>query len=243
MKDHANGEIIFLLDVNYKMKNLVTFGCSNTYGHGLDDCLRLDGTPGLFPSSHAWPVFTAQQLNLTLDNQGQPGASNKRIWHNALHYNWNVTKVDADVALIMWSFTTRYAILRKKHERDQQSRIKSDVNFNVNSNDKIQKMYFKRIFETYDSQQHLLAYVSQLHYFFEERNIPNFHIFSEHEMYSGEFYKWLPPNMIWKHMGFHWSENRIDVAKDGDHNGPKSHKAFGQKVGKWLSKKDMRLFR
>ena len=61
--------------------DLVAFGCSFTYGHGLPDCIGEDGVSnGPTPSVLAWPNQLKTFCNFkTVDNQGEPGASNKII--------------------------------------------------------------------------------------------------------------------------------------------------------------------
>ena len=211
--------------------NLITFGCSNTYGHGLEDCLRPDGTPGLTPSNLAWPTHTAKLLGYNLLNEGQAGASNRRIWHNALHYPYK-----ADTVIIMWSYLPRYSILKKSHEKNKNERLKRTNNIHINDQNKTSRFYFKRLFDVYTAEQELLAYASHLHYELTEQKVKNFHIFSDHGMYDADFYGKLPKKMLWKHWGFHWTEHRIDIASDNIHNGPKSHEAWGKKVFEWVDR-------
>ena len=68
--------------------DLVTFGCSFTYGHGLHDCIDPDGqSHGPLPSVLAWPNQLKSISNFkTVDNVAEPGASNKLITKYALEY-------------------------------------------------------------------------------------------------------------------------------------------------------------
>lgn len=215
--------------------NLITFGCSNTYGHGLEDCYMPDGTPGGQPSKLSWPNYTAKLLGYELFNEAQPGASNKRIWHNALHYRYNIETI-TDTVIIMWSYLPRYSILKKSHEKYKHERMKRCNNLHINDQNKASHFYFKRLFEIYDAEQELLAHASHLHYQLTEQKVKNFHIFSDHKMYDADFYGKLPKKMLWKHWGFHWTENRLDVSLDNDHSGPKSHEAWGKKVFEWVDR-------
>ena len=58
-------------------KRLITFGCSNTYGHGLPDCHVPPNEAGPNPSKVAWPQLLADRRGLECVNLGQPGGSNK----------------------------------------------------------------------------------------------------------------------------------------------------------------------
>ena len=62
-----------------RIKRLVTFGCSLTYGHGLADCYLPNGREGPEPSIQAWPKLVSNKLRIEVDNRGIPGGSNKEI--------------------------------------------------------------------------------------------------------------------------------------------------------------------
>lgn len=93
-----------------QIDRLVTFGCSLTYGHGLEDCIVNGKDPGPNPSKQAWPAVVGEKLNLLVDNQGIPGASNLQILHTILNYKFNPT----DLVIIMWSHTDRDFIFKEK---------------------------------------------------------------------------------------------------------------------------------
>ena len=210
-------------------RRLVAFGCSNTYGHGLSDCYK-DGRPGRLPSNFAWPSLLADKLDITVDNKGQPGASNKRIWHNGLHYDYT----ENDTVIFMWSYLTRYSILHKSHETHENKRRDQRVNLHVNQSEKPSRYYFKHIYDDYDSTQQLLAFSSQIYHMLKDKNIKSYHIFADYNKFDDKFYKLLPQSMDWKHWGFHWEENKLDVADDGMHNGPQSHAAWADKIFNWI---------
>lgn len=70
---------------------LVTFGCSNTFGSGLED------------QTQAWPYVLANELSKEVDNQAVPGASNLQILETILNYNF---KQD-DLVIVMWTIVNR----------------------------------------------------------------------------------------------------------------------------------------
>jgi len=86
--------------------NLVTFGCSYTYGSFLPDCN--DDTYGnIPPSSYAWPSLLYKNLNFkTLCNQGFPGSSNYKIMKSILNYKF---QKDTYVC-VLWTHFVRYTI-------------------------------------------------------------------------------------------------------------------------------------
>jgi lysophospholipase L1-like esterase len=70
---------------------LVTFGCSNTYGVGLDS------------RDDAWPSVLGDHLGLEVINNGIPGASNLEILHNILKYDFK----HGDIVIAMWTMVNR----------------------------------------------------------------------------------------------------------------------------------------
>lgn len=88
-------------------QRLVVFGCSYTYGVGLEDCqdVVIEGIkiPSPTPSKTGWPSLVANKLNLELTNMAWPGASNIEILYNILNFDFK----DTDVVVIMWSSYAR----------------------------------------------------------------------------------------------------------------------------------------
>ena len=67
--------------------NLITFGCSHTYGAGLPDCWIPNKGHGPKPSNNAWPSVLKQKLNFkSIDNSSRPGSSNKMIAKTIIEY-------------------------------------------------------------------------------------------------------------------------------------------------------------
>jgi hypothetical protein len=100
------------------MPRLIAFGCSNTYGEGLEDCYVPGGIRHGKPSASktAWPNTFGNLLNCSeVINQSKPGASNKLIWKTIVDFNF---KQD-DLVIIMWSHADRHCFF----PNDQELRI------------------------------------------------------------------------------------------------------------------------
>ena len=105
--------------------DLITFGCSFTYGHGLQDCIAEDGLcNGPRPSVLAWPNQLKVLCNFkTVDNQGEPGASNKIITKNIIEYKKYSRQ---SFVVIYWANFDRHTIFFSK---DNNERIHMMPNF------------------------------------------------------------------------------------------------------------------
>ena len=97
--------------------DLVTFGCSFTYGHGLKDCLAEDGIGnGPKPSVLAWPNHLKSMCNFrTVDNQAEPGASNKIITKLIMDYKKFSRK---SFVVIFWTNFDRQTVFYSKDYGD-----------------------------------------------------------------------------------------------------------------------------
>lgn len=89
--------------IKYSMDRLITFGCSYTFGHSLDDCYLGNGKPGPVASKLAWPEQLASQMNLRCVNLGQSGSSNLEILNEVLNYSFQPN----DFVIVQWSFKDR----------------------------------------------------------------------------------------------------------------------------------------
>jgi hypothetical protein len=86
------------------IKNLVTFGCSLTYGHGLQDCFEPESNgAGPYPSKFAWPQLLADTLKLNCVNLSSPGSGNTEILYKVLDHSFT----QEDFVLIFWSYSER----------------------------------------------------------------------------------------------------------------------------------------
>jgi hypothetical protein len=96
------------------MSRLITFGCSYTYGHGLEDCHIEPKSPGPNPSKYAWPNLLGQMLGLDVVNYSNPGASNIHILWKLLNFDFT----DDDLCVIMWSHFGREPFSNLKYDSD-----------------------------------------------------------------------------------------------------------------------------
>ena len=139
------------------MPRLITFGCSNTYGHGLEDCVTDSGMHGQLASKTAWPNTIGKLLNCSeVVNQSSPGASNKFIWKTIVDFEF---KQD-DLVIIMWSYSDRHCFFFN----DQCLRIGPWVK------DKANRFYYKLFYSKNDSildffnrADHSKRYLDSLH--------------------------------------------------------------------------------
>jgi hypothetical protein len=98
--------------VGYTMSRLVAFGCSLTYGQGLEDCVdKYDVTiPGPTPSQMGWVSIVANELKLDIVNQGNPGASNLEVLNQLLQFELK----EDDTVVLMWTYSFRDTYFYRK---------------------------------------------------------------------------------------------------------------------------------
>jgi len=146
------------------MSRLIAFGCSCTYGNGLEDCLTTN-TLNPFPSNLAWPKLLADKLSLECVNKGHSGFSNKRIWHKILNFDY---KKD-DVVLVLWTNKERFTVLDKKDQKTK--------DIGVWKEDPLSKWYYKMCYNDYDHLVDANLRISHSATFLDNLNIQNYHMF------------------------------------------------------------------
>jgi len=188
-----------------EIKRLVTFGCSNTYGHGLADCYNSNGTPGPNPSIQAWPFLFAQKYKLGVSNEAEPGISNKQIYKKILEYSFR----KGDLVIVLWSYINRHCIFYPTHTDPIGPWINSTRS----------KKYQELIFNDYDATWHLTQMVDHVNKLLKNRNI--FHYYMDWYMDKAI----LDPTAIKNKMFIHSSDWR-DTARDNKHPGRQTQLDF-----------------
>ena len=120
------------------MKRLVTFGCSHTYGDGLEDCIAYGEDNYITPSKLGWPATLAKLLDLPLLNISDPGASIKEVAYRIA----NTTLYKDDLIVVLWPSADRYC------------RIVEDVRFEKilpHCDSPLEKNYYKYLYNEVDS--------------------------------------------------------------------------------------------
>lgn len=192
-----------------QIKRLVTFGCSMTYGHGLADCYNENGAPGPHPSIQAWPFVFASKFKIGLDNQGEAGASNKKIYKNILDYQFEKT----DMVIVLWTYINRHCIFYPDHNDPIGPWINSTRS----------KHYTKYLFNDYDSTWQLLQQVDHTSKKFKNKNI--YHYFCDWYMHPDLFDPKQNQNKMFLN-----DDKWKDTARDNLHPGRTTHIDFAEHI-------------
>lgn len=199
-----NGQLI-------KMRRLVTFGDSFTYGHWLD-------TNDKYPSDRAWPAMLGSMLGCTVLNKSVPGYSNIQILRDIL--NFNDFQPD-DIVIVGWTYALRDYIFRK-------NLLGMDTSIQVSPWHKDKKFITKWIdvHNDYDLSIRTGLYMHHAECFLKTKNINQHHFCA----YWG-FFNVMPNFTV--ALDTFINEKilpRVDTALDGDHPGPISHQQASQRL-------------
>ena len=209
------------------MPKLFTYGCSYTYGHGLEDCIIGKLDPGLRPSKLGYASLLAQHLNANeLLNYSRPGASNKWIVNaiNVTVESQQIAKNDA--VIIQWTFLDRTCILRKGSHRNLDKY--DPLGTWMMHKGSLSNIYYQKLHDTYDNIHVTSWYIKYVDLLLKSQGITKI----LHTAPPGEIDMkiYLPDTIKW------WDDNislnRIDSAMDGQHPGPKSQKLYADKLFK-----------
>lgn len=86
-------------------EKVVAFGCSNTFGKGLPDCIDMDTQLAEeVPSEFAYPSLLGKELSVDVDNRAVVGGSNLIILDSIQNYNFS----DNTFVIVQWTSIYRY---------------------------------------------------------------------------------------------------------------------------------------
>ena len=235
--------------MGWKDYNLITFGCSHTYGHGLPDSIAEDmQSPGVRPSNWAWPARLQQQVQFnSVSNQAKSGSSNKMIAKAIIEYP-KFTK--QSIVVILWANFNRATFFKNKKERlhmlphmyDSDRLPKSFWIWHGGEKSELQqkvKIYYEDFYEEFDAKFDQMIRINYIHAFLKNKGVKSFHLIPEHELKNNKDYfnKFNLDNLNIK--TFNWRKDfNIDYALDVPHPHPglKSHSLFADNIKGWFFK-------
>jgi hypothetical protein len=206
------------------MARLIAFGCSNTYGEGLVDCWdAIEKRPGNKPSQYAWPSVLGKLLRVDeVINLAMPGASNKRIWYNAISFDYQ----ENDVVFLHWSFLERDCFF--------DSSLSSCIGPWNATTDKISRFYYSHLYTTLDRQLDFFNRADHINRYLTSKNIKHYNFQTVGLSRSGKTFlnsvttqipKWCEVKFLPLSM-----QPQEDIALDNSHPGLLSHRIFAEKV-------------
>ena len=220
------------------MNKIWAFGCSQTYGHGLEDCYREENGfyhAGKEPSKFAYPQLIGDALDKEVINLARPGMSNKHILHKIKLNQSEMNK--NDIVIIHWTYIERHGIFNEDS--------KNIVNIRTSGNDKISKQYYKHIYNDYDANSVCRWYMNYAHLTLKEQGIKSIHcpplmlvqnnnisLINSESWHNHDFVK--DPNfendISFVSMMIQHDDLKLDKGIDDLHVGPKTHRAFADLI-------------
>jgi len=217
------------------MSKLVAFGCSLTYGTSLDD---------IHPSNEqasklAWPQILGDLSDMPVDNQSEPGASNKEIAHQILNYDFD----PMDTVVTCWSFTDRFCIIREHDFKDDERPWKNHnilrlgiwhANPNNSASDESERekqqvstAFFTHIHDEHDMSlnQHYCIHYTNL--FLNSKKIKNYHLITRNNLLKD--YKFFDTPMLTK-TDYLKLIIANPLALDNNHPGKQAHKLLAHEI-------------
>jgi hypothetical protein len=161
------------------MSRLVTFGCSHTYGHGLEDCLTANNQPGQHPSKFAWPVILGTMMELATVNMSEPGSSNLRILHDILNFEFQ----EDDQIIVLWSHLDRDLIFLEKPDYYNGPLTRPIGSWNSGSNKSDIESWIN-VHTHYDMKIRSLLYVHHAEKYLETLALKNNHFSAQDDLFE-----------------------------------------------------------
>jgi hypothetical protein len=182
------------------MNRLITFGCSHTYGQCLPD------------RSLSWPSRLAKLLNLECVNLGEEGASNKKIWHNIINFNF----MPEDTIVIQWTYPERWCVL----DETQSKKIGPWIN------DAVSTAYYEHLFSHYDANLDINLRMSHINLYLKELKIYN--VLSQIDLHNNLDFN----NSYILDIDFDNIRENNEKGSDGVHAGATAHQLFAELIAK-----------
>jgi hypothetical protein len=198
------------------MERVITFGCSLTYGHGLPDCFSPPKDPGPNPSNLGWSSIIAKCLGRECLNISSPGASNKKIWNDIIHFDYQET----DIVFVLWSYIERTAIIHKNST--------TDIGPWTNNED-----YYKKYYDKNDANLMSSLFVTHANMMLQSKNIKIYNIIPG----TRELPILQLSNITIKHIPVYMTEMRdyYPFALDNRHPGVECQIAYSKKILNFLN--------
>ena len=198
------------------MSRLVTFGCSHTYGMGLED-----------PSKEAWPHVLGKLIGKEkVVNKGNTGASIKEITHTAFNFKFLPT----DTVVILWTHLNRYCITGK--ERCIR------INPWFVDKDSLSDYYYKNVHTEYDDMFQSRSFILSTEYVIREKVDSLYHAFSDGKVLNLLSHHLKSKNYHKKHFT---RLLKYGLALDNSHLGAKANEIFAKEVCDFINEKDKNL--
>jgi hypothetical protein len=210
---------------------IITFGCSHTFGEGLPDALVDLTAPENripIPSKYAWPAVLGELSNRPVINLGQCGESNKFICNKILNSYFNKNE---HTVIVMWTYFTRSCVYVNEQKTLRLIPYNTQ-NFAGVPREKIKfnREYYKRFFfyrnaffESYQNINHAKLYLDKL-------GVKNYHFCLEDNPYYDEDHQEFLQTPIWNQVDLKYIKFIEDYAADRDHYSIASHKDMAEKI-------------
>jgi hypothetical protein len=203
------------------MNRLIAFGCSNTYGHGLSDCIDPPFNPGPEPSKYAWPSHLAKLLNLNLVNKSICGASNFEILYNILNFKFEPT----DSVIILWTTFARDLLFLNNSELPKYPLLKPIGTWMTKEKNGIDIKPWLMLYNSYDLIIRSLFHIHHAENYLENLNLKNKSFVIDNTLISN-----IPNFFKFKNIETTYLRDILlyDKALDGNHPGPIAHKKLAE---------------
>lgn len=194
---------------------IISFGCSYTYGQGLEDCHIEPNLPGLSPSNYSWPSLLGQKLSLPIVNCSKPGFGNGAILNEILNFNFEKN----DIVCVLWTFKTRDIIYKFGQESINTGRWNKD-------------WYNKQ--DLYDLSIKNLLHIHHAHCFLKILKIQNYFMDVDFYQDLGKSTPKCMNDINFIKLNFRAIEKAHPLGLDNLHPGPNFHKKIAIELEKTI---------
>ena len=203
---------------------LIAFGCSHTYGNGLDDCWIDKDRMAPKPSQYAWPSVLSDMLNIECINMAIGGASNKQILDAVLNFDFR----DDDITFIKWTHFDRYCV-----------HLNDGTVFKIGNwkNDITNKSYFAHVHSFYDSYVDFCIRSNYAKFYLDSEVIEHYHLTCA-DLYNPKYkkLKWDKATFLKSRLSHY--RDKYPKALDGLHAGKEAQYKYAESIYREIKEKN-----
>jgi hypothetical protein len=207
------------------MARLIAYGCSFTYGDGLEDCWDIkQKISGDTPSKFAWPQVLADKLGLECVNLGKPGSSIKYATNKVLETEFQKD----DIVVFLWPYFSRTCFFQDDGtERKLNPHTLNGWSRSIHEK-RYAREYYEKFFTETDALKDGYLFINLANYHLTSLGIKSYHYSAQHteinDLVRPDTPQWSDVKLLPRTFKF------IDKGLDNIHPGSESHKLFAEGI-------------
>ena len=203
------------------MSRLITFGCSHTYGQGLED-----------RETQAWPYLVADKLNLECINQGRMGASITLMYYLLMSFDYQ----EGDKVICLWSYPNRRHFLKSESESIDILPFQATQPERTTEEKHLRAVaYYDLIFAEYGNRFENRMMINHSYNYLKSKGVKSYHTYVLNYEDPSLYFESRAGKVPYLKVNWHRAWANGDRTEDTFHGGVEVHKNFAKQIVEEIS--------